>query len=43
MAGSVIQATRMVEFEDGLWILNPQHAQWTLNRIEMTYNGTFAG
>ena len=33
MAGSVIQATGMVEFEDGLWIGNHLKAQNGLQRV----------
>ena len=33
MAGSVIQATGMVEFEDGLWIGNPLKARNGLQRV----------
>ena len=33
MAGSVIQVTRMVEFEDGLWIGNHLKAQNGLQRV----------
>ena len=38
-----VKLSRVARLDSSFLRMNSQHTEWTLNKIEMTFNGTFMG